>query len=150
VSGVVVDMLAIYHKYSRQQYERLSAATDLCRSIGFPSLEAKCLHTMNQYAKARRTETVALKKIANRLGDKAWTRERATASKGYDASKAREIFRRFPRIELVVISRDSLVRDGFGTSRTSQEHANILHYHKSTGGPYGRSVRETFVSSGDN
>lgn len=81
--------------------------------------------------------------VAEHLGysDEVWSVERANNEKGYDATKARSLFKTHPDAKLVVISRDSPRSLGLYVIQglPSKVGRAVVFYRKSSGGRWGRS-----------
>jgi hypothetical protein len=79
-----------------------------------------------------------------RAGD-IWTLDRATVEKGH-AARTCESLLRDGKTLVVIYTDDSLTACGLIGAKTTRKDADVIHYRKSSGGRWGRSVAKTRIA----
>jgi protoporphyrinogen oxidase len=74
-----------------------------------------------------------------------WTLDRAVAEKG-PAARTCEKLLRAGKVLVVIYTDDSLTDCGLLARKTADKNAPVIHYRKSSGGRWGRSVAQTKIA----
>lgn len=123
----------------------LQLAVEAAPTDSLPKLVlADALDEAGEVAKARTIRlTVALRDRGVPAGE-IWTLERAAAEKGHAARTAEQILRG-GKVLVVIYTDESLTASGLLAVKTSRQ-TEVIHYRKSSGGRWGRSVARTYLS----